>query len=62
MNCLRTFRLSKWVYNDRPTDKNDRQEFLGSNETYFNKEMIKTHLTVVFKRNYITHFFRQLVA
>ena len=35
---------------------------MGSNETYFKKEIIKTHLTVILKNNYITHFFRQFVA
>ena len=42
--------------------KTDREKLLGSNETYFNNEIIKTHLTVVFSNFYVTHFFRQFVA
>ena len=42
--------------------KKDRGELLGSNKTYFNNEIIKTHLNVVFSNFHVTHFFRQIVA
>ena len=42
-------------------EQKDREELLGPNETYFNNEFIKTHLTVVSFNFYVTHFFRQFV-